>query len=176
MDRHHVLGNHMTTSAYVIQDHWDPNPGHCAAGNGYVPDFSKENTPSITHDCGLVGDTTVFNEFGDLVDQQALDIAVRGPTLSELATGLDSSGPVPTRYFVSTLCGDHELLTNDFITDVLFLRYRGVTPFDSNHTIGDTLSDWLSNLSTSDQAHLTPRYEWETFYDPARPDVCPEGI
>lgn len=141
MDRHHVLANHIETDFLVLQDHWDPNKGHCKpALAGYEPDFA--DGLGLTHDCGTAFMPAVANTFGDMVDAQADDIAFSYGS-SEIATGIDPSLQ-PSRFFVGLQCNRHEHL----IAPVALATEIQHAIFGT-YTLGDILTDWVDNFMGS---------------------------
>jgi hypothetical protein len=137
MDRHHVLTNHIETDFLVLQDHWDPNPGHCRSGlTGYAPDFADGS--GLIYSCGAAFAPLVPNPFGDLVDAQADDIAFSYGGSSEIGTGVDPS-PQPTRFFVGLQCNRHQHLIAQ--AALATEMQHSILP---NQTLGDILIDWTT--------------------------------
>jgi len=111
-DRHHVLFNHLTTPFLVREDFSDPGSSHTLDGQGHVVSWGE--IASYPH-CGLLG----MDPCPPLIPvgnpspyrarslQQATTVSNDLATRSELALGVDASGPAPSNFFWMPDCGFH---------------------------------------------------------------------
>ncbi|MEL6345760.1 MAG: hypothetical protein AAFV53_21805 [Myxococcota bacterium] len=155
-DRHYLLANHISTDFFVIQDQWDPNPGHCRSSLAeHLPRYRDPTTP-LTYDCGTYGDPSVANDFGDQIDDQAMQIAALYGN-SQIGLGLDPSD-TPTRFFVSTECNAHVLLLSSTSLDVTLEHTTA-----PDRTVGGLLEMWSTTMMGSGTwAQINPRNGYET--------------
>jgi len=111
-DRFHVAFNHMTTPFMFREDWTDPSKGHFWDGRGHPAAWADWD--SFPH-CALygldpcppllgAGDPTPYRE---RLTEQYTKLLSDHTTRSELALGIDTSGPPPTKFFWMPDCTSH---------------------------------------------------------------------
>lgn len=110
-DRVHVLANHLTTPAFVREDFSDPNSEHTVSGLGHLvlwgPWGAYPHCPAPLATCPPRIDVGDGSPYEERLQQQAATILADLRFRSELATGEDASGPVPTLFLWMPDCGSH---------------------------------------------------------------------
>lgn len=109
-DRFHVLFNHVTTPMFVRQDLSDPNGAHTFDGFGHFPAWGERSDYCHCPAFGLESPCIPVissNDYRARVLEAATRLELDGETRSELATGADASGAMPTRYFFMPDCRNH---------------------------------------------------------------------
>ncbi len=139
LDWHHVLGHHISTAFFVLQDIWDPNPGHCdGASNTFEPDYSQEPATDHVHSCGTPG--SAIGAYGDLVNDQAFAIAQGGGiSADDTSAGFQS----PARHFFLSKCSTHEQIKKaDSMLSIIVQGTGG-----SQVTLDSAISQWSNGLT-----------------------------
>lgn len=117
-DRFHVHLHHQTTPALIREDYSDPNSEHTANGTGHLAMWGPW---SAWPHCATLGFTPcpplIPSGPGSPLEQrlqhQAIAYRQDRATGSELATGADPSGAVPTTYLWMPDCRTHEGLYDE---------------------------------------------------------------
>ena len=107
-DRHHVLLNHVSTPFLQREDVSDPNPEHNDGPRGHRLQFADD---AAYPDCtgGSPCDPRLTREeYRARVTLQAQTLIDSASTRSEMARGIDESGPFPTFYLWLPDCGKHD--------------------------------------------------------------------
>lgn len=111
-DRHHVLFNHLTTPFFIREDFSDPGSSHTLDGLGHVANWgeiaSYPHCPILGVDpCPPLIPVGNPSPYRDRSLQQAMTVVNDLATRSELALGMDTSGPAPSHFFWMPDCGLH---------------------------------------------------------------------
>lgn len=112
-DRHHVLMNHISTPFLQREDFSDPNPEHNDGPRGHRLQFADD---AAYPDCtgGSPCDPRLTREeYRARVTLQAQTMIDSAATRSEMARGIDASGPFPTFYLWLPDCGKHDGVYDD---------------------------------------------------------------
>lgn len=111
-DRYHVLFHHLATPFLVREDLSDPNVEHTASGRGHVVTWADYGSFGHCADLGVdpcpplltVGPDSPYRR---RIFEQFDTFSTGFSSRSELATGADTSGPVPSVSFWIPDCGSH---------------------------------------------------------------------
>jgi hypothetical protein len=143
-DAMHVLFNHVSTPFLFRQDFSDPNKGHTNPPVGNLLEWGEWD--NYAH-CALVGTSpcpprlVAPDEHRPRMEEQALTMWEGHRFRSELALGIDTSGPPPTFYAWMPDCSVHE---GAYDNDQFFRT--SITYTSPTYTSTYTLRGWLEGF------------------------------